>query len=379
MRIGIVSTFPPYRGGIAQFNAAMKSALEEAGHDVQAITWSRQYPSFLFPGKSQWEPGRGPNDLTCPALLDSLAPWSWRQTGRALATAGPTELLILPFWHSALAPALAGVAAEARKQGVSQVLGLMHNASSHDGNRRDRWLAAKFMRSCDQLVTLSASVGESLKPWASTSLFHPLYTHLDLGPSREIARERLGLDPNAHVHLFFGLIRPYKGLHVLLKALATLPPQHVLVVAGECYGSWAPYAQQIQKLGLASRVVLHLDFVQDEEVPLFLSACDDIVLPYTAASQSGVTALALHHEVKVIASDVGDLGDTILPELTGRLVPPSDPKELAKAMAQKWPEDKSATGHAFAEVKKRLSWSAWADQLMQQVASQEEATSPAVE
>lgn len=379
MRIGIVSTFPPYRGGIAQFNAAMKSALEEAGHDVQAITWSRQYPSFLFPGKSQWEPGRGPNDLTCPALLDSLAPWSWRQTGRALATAGPTELLILPFWHSALAPALAGVAAEARKQGVSQVLGLMHNASSHDGNRRDRWLAAKFMRSCDQLVTLSASVGESLKPWASTSLFHPLYTHLDLGPSREIARERLGLDPNAHVHLFFGLIRPYKGLHVLLKALATLPPQHVLVVAGECYGSWAPYAQQIQNLGLASRVVLHLDFVQDEEVPLFLSACDDIVLPYTAASQSGVTALALHHEVKVIASDVGDLGDTILPELTGRLVPPSDPKELAKAMAQKWPEDKSATGHAFAEVKKRLSWSAWADQLMQQVASQEEATSPAVE
>lgn len=379
MRIGIVSTFPPYRGGIAQFNAAMKSALEEAGHDVQAITWSRQYPSFLFPGKSQWEPGRGPNDLTCPALLDSLAPWSWRQTGRALATAGPTELLILPFWHSALAPALAGVAAEARKQGVSQVLGLMHNASSHDGNRRDRWLAAKFMRSCDQLVTLSASVGESLKPWASTSLFHPLYTHLDLGPSREIARERLGLDPDAHVHLFFGLIRPYKGLHVLLKALATLPPQHVLVVAGECYGSWAPYAQQIQKLGLASRVVLHLDFVQDEEVPLFLSACDDIVLPYTAASQSGVTALALHHEVKVIASDVGDLGDTILPELTGRLVPPSDPKELAKAMAQKWPEDKSATGHAFAEVKKRLSWSAWADQLMQQVASQEEATSPAVE
>tara|TARA_B110000003_G_scaffold45933_3_gene43964 strand:- start:43350 stop:44489 length:1140 start_codon:yes stop_codon:yes gene_type:complete len=379
MRIGIVSTFPPYRGGIAQFNAAMKSALEEAGHDVQAITWSRQYPSFLFPGKSQWEPGRGPNDLTCPALLDSLAPWSWRQTGRALATAGPTELLILPFWHSALAPALAGVAAEARKQGVSQVLGLMHNASSHDGNRRDRWLAAKFMRSCDQLVTLSASVGESLKPWASTSLFHPLYTHLDLGPSREIARERLGLDPDAHVHLFFGLIRPYKGLHVLLKALATLPPQHVLVVAGECYGSWAPYAQQIQKLGLASRVVLHLDFVQDEEVPLFLSACDDIVLPYTAASQSGVTALALHHEVKVIASDVGDLGDTILPELTGRLVPPSDPKELAKAMAQKWPEDKSATGHAFAEVKKRLSWSAWADQLMQQVASQEEATSPAIE
>jgi glycosyltransferase involved in cell wall biosynthesis len=376
MRIGIVSTFPPYRGGIAQFNAAMKSALEEAGHDVQAITWSRQYPSFLFPGKSQWEPGRGPNDLTCPALLDSLAPWSWRQTGRVLATAGPPEVLILPFWHSALAPALAGVAAEARKQGVTQVVGLMHNASSHDGSLKDRWLAGQFMRSCDKLVTLSASVGESLKPWTSTSLFHPLYTHLDLGPSREIARERLGLDPNAHAHLFFGLIRPYKGLHVLLQALATLPPKHILVVAGECYGSWAPYAQQIQKLGLASRVVLHLDFVQDEEVPLFLSACDDIVLPYTAASQSGVTALALHHEVKVIASDVGDLGDTILPEVTGRLVPPSDPKELARAMSQKWPEDESATRDAFAEVKKRLSWSAWADQLMQQVASQEEATSP---
>ena len=379
MRIGIVSTFPPYRGGIAQFNAAMKSALEGAGHDVQAITWSRQYPSLFFPGKSQWEPGKGPSDVACPALLDSLAPWSWRQTGRALANAGPPEVLILPFWHSALAPALAGVAKEARKQGVAQVVGLMHNASSHDGSLKDRWLAGQFMRSCDKLVTLSAAVGKSLKPWPSATLFHPLYTHLDRGPSKQIARERLGLDTNAHVHLFFGLIRPYKGLHVLLEALATLPPKHTLVVAGECYGSWAPYAQQIERLGLASRVRLHLDFVQDEEVPLFLSACDDIVLPYTAASQSGVTALALHHEVKVIASDVGDLGDTILPELTGRLVPPSDPKRLAKAMGQNWTKDESETTQAFAEVKKRLSWSAWADQLMQQVASPEEATSPADE
>jgi glycosyltransferase involved in cell wall biosynthesis len=171
------------------------------------------------------------------------------------------------------------------------------------------------------------------------------------------------------VHLFFGLIRPYKGLRVLLDALAKLPEEHTLVVAGECYGSWAPYQDQINALGLQDRVKIHNEFIDDDDVPLFFSAADFVVLPYVSASQSGVTALALHHSVKVIASDVGDLATTVVPELTGRLVPPSDATALAEAMDAPWTSQPADVQGAFEQVKKRLSWSAWAARLTQLVES----------
>ncbi len=367
MRLGIASTFPPYRGGIAQFNAAMARSLKDHGHEVHCLTWRRQYPSLLFPGTSQWEPGASIRDVDMPAPLDSLNPFSWKATGRQLAA--HSDVAILPFWHAALAPALTGVAREAKRHGISRVLALMHNASSHDGRGWDRRLTERFLRAVDGVVTLSQPVSEVLSAWHPHTLFHPLYDHLASAVGQKEARRKLGLDDKAHVHLFFGLIRPYKGLHVLLEALARLPKDHVLVVAGECYGSWEPYAKLIAQHRLENRVVVHNEFIDDRDVPVYFAAADNLVLPYVEASQSGVTALALHHERKVIASDVGDLSNSIVPELTGRLVPPSNISALSEAMSKPWLAQSADIDAAFKQIKKRLSWSEWAAQLTQQVES----------
>ncbi len=365
MRLGIASTFPPYRGGIAQFNAAMSSALCEMGHDVCQLTWKRQYPSMVFPGTSQFEPGASLKDVNMPATLDSLNPLSWKTTGRQLADR--SDVVLLPFWHGALAPALTGVAQEAKRRGVKKVYALMHNDSSHDGSVLDRRLTGRFLKTVDGVFTLSQPVSESLKAWGPHTLFHPLYDHHSNSIRPEEARRKLGLTDEDHVHLFFGLIRPYKGLSVLLEAMSTLPQHHVLVVAGECYGSWKPYAEAIAKFGLEDRVHIHAEFIDDHDVPVYFAAADNVVLPYLRASQSGVTALALHHQKKVIASDVGDLSHTIVPELTGRLVPANHPEALSEAMSKPWLTQPSDIQSAFKQIKKRLSWSAWATQLMQQV------------
>ena len=367
MRIGIASTFPPYRGGIAQFNAAMADALKAAGHEVSMATWSRQYPNWLFPGTSQWEPNKSLSDVDIPASLDSLSPLSWARTGRALASA--SDVVVLPFWHAALAPALTGVARAAKKHGVKKVFALMHNASSHDGNAMHKALTTRFLGCVDGVFTLSQPVSELLTGWQPHTLFHPLYDHHKRALRKEEARRQLGIDKDRVVHLFFGLIRPYKGLHVLLKAMAELPEHHVAVVAGECYGPWEPYGDAITSLNLEGRIHVHQGFVDDRDVPVFFGAADHVVLPYLEASQSGVTALALHHEKRVIASDVGDLSSTIVPELTGRLVQPNAPSDLARAMSQPWSAQPTDVKAAFDSVKKRLSWSAWATQLTQQVES----------
>ena len=269
MRIGIASTFPPYRGGIAQFNAAMADALKAAGHEVSMATWSRQYPNWLFPGTSQWEPNKSLSDVDIPASLDSLSPLSWVRTGRTLAAA--SDVVVLPFWHAALAPALTGVARAAKKHGVKKVFALMHNASSHDGNAMHKALTTRFLGCVDGVFTLSQPVSELLTGWQPHTLFHPLYDHHKRALRKEEARRQLGIDKDRVVHLFFGLIRPYKGLHVLLKAMSELPEHHVAVVAGECYGPWEPYGDAITSLNLEGRIHVHQGFVDDRDVPVFLA------------------------------------------------------------------------------------------------------------
>ena len=225
MRIGIVSTFPPYRGGIAQFNDAMARALTQAGHEVHCATWSRQYPAFLFPGKTQFEPGKTIADARMPATLDSISPSSWKRVGRNFGKQQNVDMLLLPFWHTALAPALISVAKHAKQHGVREVVAIMHNANSHDGKPWEAALTKRFLGACDRVVTLSSSVSAELQSWNSVTLFHPLYEHFPAGPSPQEARRQLGLSKGDVAHLFFGLIRPYKGLGVLIEALSHLPPE----------------------------------------------------------------------------------------------------------------------------------------------------------
>ncbi len=370
MRMAIPSTFPPFRGGISQFNEALKSALEAAGHEVVVITWTRQYPQLLFPGKQQIDP-----ELPAPyeAGLDSMRPSTWRKVGKELARR-EVDCVVVPFWHAALAPALAGTVRAWKKHSKSpepRAIGLVHNAGSHDASWWDAALTRRFLRSVDVAWTLSEEVterlGELQPDLACQTLFHPLYDHFpDLMPAEE-AKTKLHLPTSARVLLYFGLIRPYKGLEVLLEAFSRLEssPDHPLhlLIAGECYGDWEPYERLIESNPARGRIQTHERFISDREVGLFFGAADAVALPYRRASQSGVTAVALHYGKPIVASDVGGLAEYILPGQTGELASPNDAESLAealrRALRQTYPES------AFDAARERFSWTAFVDQAMQ--------------
>jgi glycosyltransferase involved in cell wall biosynthesis len=393
MRIAIVSSFPPYRGGIAHFNQALLRALEEEGHDVMAINWSRQYPRIFFPGVSQLEEGGRLADGP-PALLDSIRPSTWNRVARHLVESR-IDLLILPFWHAALAPPMAHLAKKVRRglQAVGhpiQVVGLMHNACSHDASGWDTWLVHRLLGRLDRAWTLSAKVAMEIELMrdglAVDTLFHPLYDHFPDRISAEDARRLLHLPPaeEAHVVLYFGLIRPYKGLDVLIDAISILEQERLagvaekpvyLVIAGECYGEWEPYQNAIDASAAADFIQIHARFIPDHEVALFFSAADCVALPYRKASQSGVTAIALHYGIPIVASDVGGLAEYILPGETGTLVPHSGTVHedairfstaLRTTLAGQWNRNHAA----FDQARARFSWQSFVHQALMTTASE---------
>ncbi len=370
MRIAIASTFPPYRGGIAQFNHRLSIALQEIGHEVHCANWKRQYPSFLFPGKSQLTLGA---DLTSgpAAVLDSIDPKTWRATATFLMSNSP-DILLIPFWHAALTPALVGVISRMKKQRPELlVVGLMHNATSHDSKFWDITLTKRFIGHLDSTFTLSEQVAKrvsELVPDQEPSvLFHPLYDHYPDLPPQLDARTRLDLPaPNeADVLLFFGLIRAYKGLQTLINAMQHLAhrerPVH-LVIAGESYDDWGPYQSLIDASGMSSRIHVHNRFILDEELSTFFSSCQAVCLPYLKASQSGVTAIALHYDKPVVASDVGGLSEYLQEPGTGIVCEPNNPKLLAEAIESQL-DSLPVDPRSFHAAKNRYSWSKLADHL----------------
>ncbi|MBT5147775.1 MAG: glycosyltransferase, partial [Flavobacteriales bacterium] len=272
MKIAIASTFHPYRGGIAQFNDALAIALRTEGHMVNCFNWSRQYPAILFPGVAQTKSGTSTPPRSTSAPLDSISPNSWRKTAKIILCDEGVDVLILPFWHSALAPALRGVARSIKRLSPeTKVIAIMHNATSHDGKASDKWLTRRFLKRVDNVVTLSTSVTQDVRKLAPDlsikTLFHPLYDDLPNKPEKKMAREKLGIPVNAkNVVLFFGLIRPYKGLAVLLKAANLLSEDTHLIIAGECYGSWGKYEKIINVSKAKSRIHVFNRFIPDEQL-----------------------------------------------------------------------------------------------------------------
>ena len=304
--------------------------------------------------------------------MDSISPNSWRKTAIAILEHGDVDMVILPFWHSALAPALRGVAKAIKKQSpLTKVVALMHNATSHDGKASDKWLTKRFLNRVDSCITLSQSVTEDVKKLVPNlpieTLFHPLYNHYPKIESRLESLNHLGLPSSAkHTILFFGIIRPYKGLTTLIKAAEDLNSEIHIIIAGECYGSWNQYKRLIKASPAKSRIHVFNEFIPDSELPYIFGASDMVVLPYLNASQSGVTATAVHYNLPIIASDVGDLSSTITPGVTGDLVSPGASKELAKAI-NGWINTEHKAEDlitAYEAIRNTNSWEAFAEKLV---------------
>lgn len=337
MKTVILGTAWPYRGGMADFNERLAHEFQKEGDELQIWTFTLQYPSFLFPGKTQYSPDPEPSDLKIVRKLSSVNPFSWLRTGRQIRKEKP-DLLIVPFWMPFMGPCLGTVARKARKSGIRTVA-ILHNMIPHERKPGDRILARYFTRSVDGFTALSESV------LADISLFdkikprqfcrHPLYDSFGEHATRDESLQFLKLDPNFRYMLFFGLIRDYKGLDLLLRAYADSRFRKMdvrLIVAGEFYGSSDKYFELEKQLGLEGLVIWKSDFVPNGEVRYYFGAADLVVQPYRSATQSGISQIAYHFEKPMLVTNVGGLPE-IVPNGKAGLVVNPDPAEIADGMA----------------------------------------------
>ena len=366
MKVAILSSFYPLRGGISQFNASLLAGLGKL-HDVRAFSFSRQYPEILFPGKTQYVTE---DDEAVPvqaeALLDTANPFSYARTARAIR-AWESDLLVMKYWMSWFAPSLGWV--ERHVGPRCKVVPVLDNVIPHEPHWFDKPLTRWFLAGCDGFVTMSESVTDdllSLKPDARYVLLpHPLYSHFGERLPREEAARALGIDPDRKTLLFFGLIRDYKGLDILLEAFRDLPEDYQLVVAGEPYGSFDKYRAIIDSLPGRERVHVFPDYVKDAEVKRYFSAADVTVLPYRSATQSGISSVSYHFEVPMIVTNVGGLKGTIGDRGTGIVAPVAAPEAIRKEILRYFADPAIRDGcvRAIRQEKERLSWDRFAEKL----------------
>ncbi|HEY2955774.1 MAG TPA: glycosyltransferase [Candidatus Eisenbacteria bacterium] len=338
MRIALVGPLAPWRGGLSQYLALLGESLASRA-EVRAITFTRQYPGLLFPGRTQLDPAAERPRFPVEALLDSIGPRSWRRTARRLEGFAPGAV-VLKWWMPFFAPAFASSVGPLRPRGTRVVL-VCDNLVPHERRPLDLALTRWMLRNSDGYLVMSDSVErdlDRLKPGAPRRrVAHPLYAQFDRGRwTRASARAHLGLAPEAEVALFFGYVRRYKGLDTLLAAWPRVRERRpaTLVVAGEFYEDAAPYRALARAAGGEPHVRLLDRYLEDGEVEAVFRAADVAVLPYRSATQSGVTHVAYAMGVPVITTDVGGLAETVGREGTGLVVPPEDPGSLADAVVR---------------------------------------------
>lgn len=363
MNIIILGTAYPYRGGIAAFNERLAHEYLSAGHQVEIYTFTLQYPGFLFPGKTQYSTDPAPADLVVRRRVNSCNPLNWLSVGREIRKKRP-DLLITPFWLPFMAPCLGTIERCVRRNRHTRIVSVLHNIVPHEHRIGDKLFARYFVHSADAFVSLSKSVLDDLGTFDTRKprqlCPHPLYDHYGDLIDKAEARRLLGLDENGRYVLFFGFIREYKGLDLLLDAFGDLRLQDKgvkLIVAGEFYGDPQPYMDRIRQLDISSHVVLCTDFIPDSEVNRYFRACDIVAQPYKSATQSGVTQIAFHFEKPMLVTNVGGLPEIVPDGKVGFVVVP-DAQQIADALVRYYEEGLEET---FVEgtrrEKQKYAWS----------------------
>ena len=318
MKIILLGTAWPYRGGLATFNERLAKQFVSEGHEVEVWTFTLQYPSFLFPGKTQYTTEPAPEDLIIRRELNSCNPFNWLRVGRAIRKASP-DLLICCYWMSFFAPAYGLVSRMAKKNGKTRCIALVHNMIPHEPSILDKLFAPYFVKSQNGFVALSDSVVGDIdrldktgKPKSFSP--HPIYDHYGKRMTKTEACKALNLPSEKDYMLFFGLVRAYKGLDLLLEAFGQVKdqlPDVQLIIAGEFYEDEEKYRAQIANLGLKERVIVRNEFIPDGDLRKYFGAADLIVQPYKTATQSGVTQVAFHFEKPMLVTNVGGLGEIV--------------------------------------------------------------------
>ena len=335
MKVTILSTAHPFRGGIAVFTERLARAFKLNGDSVRISTFKLQYPNFLFPGASQYSSSPKPEDIDIACEVNSINPLNWINIGYKIKKERP-DILILKYWIPFMAPCLGTISRIVRSNKHTKVIVVVDNIIPHEKRIGDDLLNSYFINSVDGFITMSDSVMDDLSLFNKTKErilgVHPLYDNFGKSKLKSEALEALGLDSNFKYMLFFGVIREYKGLDILLNTLAILKTKNVkLIIAGEFYESSDPYYAIIDKHGLRDNIVLVTKFIPNEEVVNYFCAADIIVQPYKNATQSGVTQIAYHFEKPMLVTNVGGLEEIVPHDKVGYVCKP-EPNNIANAI-----------------------------------------------
>ncbi len=365
LKIAIIGPAHPLRGGgITTFNERLARQFQQEGNDVTIYTFSLQYPSFLFPGKSQYSNEPKPKDLNINVCINSINPFNWLKVGNKIKKEIP-DLVIVRFWLPFMGPCLGFILRQIKKNKHSKIVCIADNIIPHEKRFGDKSFTQYFVKPVDAFITMSDKVMTDLKTFAPTKpaqlVAHPLYDNFGEKISKEEARGKLGIKNEEKVLLFFGFIRKYKGLDILLDAMKILiqsqlpTAKYKLLIAGEFYEDRKTYDEQIYNLGIKENLILHTNFIADSEVKYYLCAADVVVQPYKNATQSGVTPLAYHFEIPMIVTNVGGLPDLVPNNKVGLIAEPN-----ANAIAEKIIEYFTKGEDYFlphlVEEKKKFSW-----------------------
>jgi D-inositol-3-phosphate glycosyltransferase len=368
MKIVLIGTAYPLRGGIAHYTGLLYKYLSR-NHDVTVVTFSRQYPKILFPGKSQEESGDAGIPLESHQWIDSINPFSWLSAGRKIKALEP-DLLIFKFWMPFFAPSYGVISRIVRKACNAKSVFIDDNVIPHEKRPGDKMLTQFAFKYVDGHIVQSRAVENDLKLWHKdpvyTLLPHPVYEIFGEEINKWEARQQLSninpdiqLNEDEDVILFFGYVRDYKGLDVLLDAMPKILSKRklTLLVVGEFYGNEEQYRKQVDDLGIGANVVFHADYVANEDVAPFFSASDCLTLPYKSATQSGIIQIAYNFNRPVIATDVGGLAEVVPDGIAGYIVNPNDAEALANAVVKFFDEDQfSAMRDNVIVERKKYSW-----------------------
>ncbi len=362
MKIVIIGPAHPYRGGIAAFNERLAQEFIREGHDVRIETFTIQYPDFLFPGKTQFSDDRKPDGLSINRTVNSINPFNWISVGQRIRKEAP-DMVISRFWIPFIGPSLGTISRLIGGNRKTTVIGLTDNIIPHEKKPGDRPLTAWFLNSCDGIIAMSESVltdldtFDKMKPRRYGP--HPIYDHYGDISSREEALNILGLDPEFNYLLFFGLIRDYKGLDLVIESLADKRLQNKkirLIVAGEFYANEKKYRDLVKSLQLENEIIFVDKYIPNGEVSSYFNACDMVVQPYKSATQSGVTQVAYHFCKPMLVTNVGGLPEIVAHQKAGYVCEP-EPGSITEAILDFYGQNRKSSFEDFVKKEKeRFAW-----------------------
>ena len=369
MKICILGPAFPYKGGIASFNQRMAIELQKMGHEVDIYTFTLQYPKFLFPGKSQYSNDEAPKDLKIKRAINSINPFNWWILGRKIK-ASNYDLIISKFWLPLMGPSLGSIIRLGKAKHTKAIANI-DNIIPHEKRLGDFPFAKYFTTAVDAFLVMSHKVEEDMNKFVNEQPVdyapHPIYDNYGDIISREAACKHLNLDPSLNYILFFGFVRSYKGLDLLLESFKIALKKDSslrLIIAGEYYADKSFYTKLIEDLDLKDYIIEHGDFISNEEVKYFFCASDIVAQTYRSATQSGISQLAIHFEKPILSTNVGGLPETTIDKETGYLVN-VDQEEIAEAMYHFFNEiDRTSFAKGIKQLKASFSWERFAKTLL---------------